>query len=231
MCLIIHHTATAKQPDINDIHDALTSNPDGVGIMLRSKRNKLSVIKHLDISINDLYDQLTDINKLEYAIHFRWATHGKVHADNLHPFKLKHGGYLMHNGVLPNANDLSNNGAITDTLGYIQRHIDTNTLVCWDTVAKHITAANKFVVMTKQGTKIVNESSGKIHSDDNWYSNEYYKTFSSYYDDFETDNDNYFKTEVLELLVSSGNIRRSDIIGMTEDDILDNLAVILNYRN
>jgi predicted glutamine amidotransferase len=231
MCLIIHHPKTAKQPSLSDITDALTSNADGVGIMLRSKRNKLSVIKHLDIGVNDLYDQLTDINNLEYAIHFRFATHGKVHPDNLHPFALKHGGYLMHNGILPNANELSNKGLITDTLGYIQRHIDTSKLVCWDTVAKHITSSNKFVVMTKDATKIVNESSGKTHNDGNWYSNEYYKTFSSYYDDFESDTDNYFKNEVIELLVSSGNIRRNDVFGMTEDDILDQLAVILNYRN
>ncbi len=178
MCTIILKRATGAKITKNQIYAALQYNSDGFGIMCY-KDSKLVIRKYANSQgrITDSADFIFKlINSLdEYAIHFRLATHGATNRANCHPFAFNSKkSALMHNGILPKAAALSDNGRITDTLGYIRAVINPslrkNKAVDWDLIGLDIGARNKFVVAENGGFTIVNGLSG-IEHDGNWYSN------------------------------------------------------------
>lgn len=94
MCLIIHKPAGKAIPDWV-INSAYESNSDGIGIMHSGTMRKWA---HLDPE--RIKQELQELEDVELAVHFRMATDGRVNKKNAHPFKLKNGAYLMHNGIL-----------------------------------------------------------------------------------------------------------------------------------
>jgi hypothetical protein len=94
MCLIIHKPADIEIPSwvIESAHE---SNSDGVGIMSEG-----SALKWRHLEPETIIKKVAEYTDKNMAIHFRYATHGKVNKSNAHPFRLKNKGYLMHNGVL-----------------------------------------------------------------------------------------------------------------------------------
>lgn len=178
MCTIILKRANGAKITIDQIYAALQYNSDGFGAMWY-KDSKLVTYKY-DNSQGKITDSADFIFKLinsldEYAMHFRLATHGTKSRANCHPFTFNSKkSALMHNGVLPKAATLSDNGRITDTLGYIRAVITPslrkNKAIDWELVGLDIGAHNKFVVAENGGFTIVNGMSGVEH-DGNWYSN------------------------------------------------------------
>ena len=178
MCTIILKRANGAKITLDQIYAALQYNSDGFGVMWY-KDSKLVTYKY-DNSQGKITDSADFIFKLinsldEYAIHFRFATHGDTSKANCHPFTFDgRKRALMHNGVLPKAATLSDNGKITDTLGYIRKVLTTrlkkSKTINWQEIGHDITRWNKFVVAENGGFIIVNAESGVEH-DGNWYSN------------------------------------------------------------
>ena len=96
MCVIIIKTAGHNLPAKKDLKKAYQCNPDGCGFASQS-RNFHS------LDFDEFYAQLRLVPREEACIiHFRWATHGSVRADNCHPFYDKATNtWFAHNGVLP----------------------------------------------------------------------------------------------------------------------------------
>lgn len=99
MCNIIY-VPSKQDLDIKTIKKSWENNNDGAGIIAMS-RGGTKIIKgimDLDLLIKRL-DSLPDDS--EIAIHLRFGTHGlKRDKSMTHPFKIREGLWLMHNGVL-----------------------------------------------------------------------------------------------------------------------------------
>ena len=124
MCLIIDKPAGVDVPrDI--IASAMEYNPDGVGIMFGGE-----VKRYLRIKPRKLERILNRLG-VPAAIHFRWATHGTVTHDNVHPFPVRPGpagapvAYLMHNGVMSKyAPPGGKSAAVSDTRYFVSTFLE-----------------------------------------------------------------------------------------------------------
>lgn len=217
MCTIILKRAEGAKIQDKQYQAAIRANGHGVGIMF-FKGRKIHVEK-IDNSKKSIADTIAQIKKLtegvnEFAIHFRYATHGKVSLNNCHPFIFPDSKRcLMHNGILPKANILSDNGKITDTEGYINKvlcpELVKRKVIDWDNVAFNIGAYNKFVVAENKKFIIVNSESG-IEFEGNWYSNSDAITKAQWRDytrnSILTDKYavNEFKWQIIDVLVDNG---------------------------
>jgi len=98
MCLIIHQPEGATTPP-ELLRSAAEYNPDGFGFMGHDERGRARIERSVD-SDTALAERLAE----EFAgracvFHFRRRTKGSSHEENLHPFKVAPGLYLMHNGT------------------------------------------------------------------------------------------------------------------------------------
>jgi hypothetical protein len=101
MCLIFVRTKQTEPLNYTALEQAYKDNPDGVGIMWWD--NGWKETRSIEVPYAEVEQFLDKLEgrKLTWAIHFRWATAGKVNKRNCHPFPIGKGAYLMHNGVLP----------------------------------------------------------------------------------------------------------------------------------
>lgn len=168
MCLIIH-SPVGHIPSAETIRSALHYNSDGVGFMYFDK--KVQVIKHLKADFQTIHDTMEALKNREYAVHFRMRTHGEIDDTNVHPFRMKNGGWLMHNGILSIRTDT--NEARSDTWHYVKQKLDPIRKIDWRHVEKDIGRSNKFVILSKDGKfEILNKSTG-VDYEGAWYSNTY----------------------------------------------------------
>lgn len=190
MCLIVVKPKNSKSYlDYEKFCKALNTNPHSVGILYK-KDNKIKVKKY--IKPKEIKEKIFNLikNKDEYAIHFRYATHGAIDTKNCHPFRVIDGLYLMHNGIMSKYGDMNKNQSDTRNFidYYLRPLIEKNgveiiyTQEFKEMVEKEI-GSNKIVLIDKDfNTVILNESFGSW-IDDNWLSNTYstesysYKTF------------------------------------------------------
>jgi predicted glutamine amidotransferase len=97
MCLIFTNKI-GTTPNYLALENAYRSNPDGFGILLWDGA-VWTAERFIDSPLEPIFDRLEKAER--FAIHFRYATHGKISIANCHPFSLGDGWYLMHNGILP----------------------------------------------------------------------------------------------------------------------------------
>lgn len=113
MCLLIVVPHGRLTPlDTGILARAQFVNPDGVGIAT-SRHSR----RWLDIDVPDIARITRTIDE-PYIVHFRYATHGSVTIDNVHPFATVDG-YLAHNGVIPGYG----NRYVSDTREYVNWRI------------------------------------------------------------------------------------------------------------
>jgi len=98
MCLIIY-SEKAKLPPRDWFAEAAVTNPDGIGVMSADGIAKFLGKRKTRRAWRYVSQLAAD--GLPFAVHFRWATHGRVSRANCHPFEIPGtGAHLMHNGVL-----------------------------------------------------------------------------------------------------------------------------------
>lgn len=118
MCLIFLKPKTAKNYLTKErFNNALTNNPHAVGIVYRNN-GKVEIQRFVKPSANkdEIYDIIKD--KEEFAVHFRYATHGILNLTNTHPFIVTKGLCMMHNGVMSEFGDLNKDWS--DTKNFVE---------------------------------------------------------------------------------------------------------------
>lgn len=121
MCLIAY--SPNGELMARDVFDsARAENADGIGIM-----SKYAVEKYTGRKAGRrawaLIERLAH-ERIPYAVHFRWRTHGPITSELCHPFKSPDGNtFVMHNGVI------SETGAIalpheSDTSVFVREFVD-----------------------------------------------------------------------------------------------------------
>lgn len=97
MCQIYVKEAGVEIP-LRRLRNAFDNNSDGIGV-LWVDNGKVNVIREM-ASWSRVLELMDMILPYKAVVHFRYGTSGTYSIDNLHPFPLKGGYWLFHNGVL-----------------------------------------------------------------------------------------------------------------------------------
>lgn len=176
MCLIAYVPDGKSMPE-DHFRMAAAGNSDGIGVM--SATDGVAKFVGRKATKRALrYTRRLAARGVRHAVHFRYATHGRVDRANCHPHKMPAGGWLMHNGVLTAyaafaTNERSDTAIFTETLTDVPETAGPQRSNYWQEVGRHIGASNKLVVLHKDGKfEIVNAASGDW-IDGVWYSQTY----------------------------------------------------------
>lgn len=195
MCLIFLKPKDAKNYLTYDrFCNALENNPHSIGIVYKdTEDNKVKIERFVNPAKgkDKIYDIIKD--KEEYAIHFRYATHGGVNLANCHPFIVNKDLCLMHNGVMSEFGKVDESKSDTKnfTESFLRPYIEQEGIgVIKDKefiedVGKVIGSYNKILLIDKDfNWTIINESSG-VWKEGCWLSNSYSTESSrNYYDSY-----------------------------------------------
>jgi len=98
-------------------NQALKANPHGIGIAY-SEGGKLKIEKFITPQerADEIYNKIA--NKDSYLIHLRYATCGKINAENIHPFMITSDLCVAHKGSLPDYPELNKDWS--DTKNFVE---------------------------------------------------------------------------------------------------------------
>lgn len=197
MCLILIKPKNATNYlTFERFCNALDNNPHSVGICYLNDNNELEIRRYVNPTKGkrDIYDMIKD--REQYAIHFRYATHGAIDLSNCHPFKVSDDLILMHNGVMSDFGKIDTNKSDTRNFcdsflaGYI-KSVGSSVINDEDFKAdmlKIIGSYNKLLLIDKDfNFSIINEKAG-VWREGCWLSNGYSTdSYSSYYQSYYKD--------------------------------------------
>lgn len=194
MCLIFIKPKTAKNYLTKDrFENALTNNPHAVGVVYRDggKVNIQRFVKPESVK-EEIWNLIKD--KEEYAIHFRYATHGILNLTNTHPFVVTKGLCMMHNGVMSEFGTLNKDWS--DTKNFVEYFLKpyveeegigvVHNKEFKEDLEKIIGSGNKLLFIDKDfNFSIINEKAGAWR-EGCWLSNTYSvePPYSSYYSSY-----------------------------------------------
>lgn len=170
MCLIAHRTVPKGKKGGSNIPNEVIDynrqrNPDGFGLAWRDKTG----LHHEKFGPNQFHpfrDLLKDIDRqtgVEYAAHFRMATHGPACLDLSHPFSYrdpKAGDVLVfHNGII----DIDTKRGESDTSAFVSRVLARMEPRWWDNSAYRYLVEgaigwSRLLVMTNEESVRLNQS-------------------------------------------------------------------------
>jgi hypothetical protein len=174
MCLLYQQTAKTKFSN-EFFKGVYARNRDGIGVMWQAD-GKMHTEKFLPKNYKEALEFIRKFDGMEAAVHWRMRTHGDIDLLNCHPYEIRRGLYLMHNGVLATGN--RKDTTKSDTWHYIRDYLSvfpTNMLFLPQVVAMieaHIGSGNKFILMDKHQSVIVGKPRG-VQYKDAWLSNTY----------------------------------------------------------
>lgn len=164
------------------IEAAAKKNQDGFGYAYAYKGHTV-IKKSLDWTemAENYYKDVKKHPKSTFLMHFRWATNGSVSIKNSHPFALRQGGALVHNGVL----HIPGMPMEASDSRFLVRNIIDRFPVGWENqiwwcslLEKYIGSNNKLaMVFDDNAYLIINESAGHW-KDGVWYSNYSYMPYN-----------------------------------------------------
>lgn len=182
MCLIAYVPAGRHMPEPY-MQNAYEGNPDGIGIMSKDGVRKFYGRKMLKKARR--YMRILHKMNAEYAVHFRFATHGSAGYENTHPFQTPNGeAFVMHNGVLHKyAEKIDPKCDDSDTAVFVRSLVDADfsDASYWEWVEREIGWGNKLCVMSWDGQfRLVNADAGTWR-DGVWYSQTYSLSSPTWY--------------------------------------------------
>jgi len=194
MCLIFIKPKTAKNYLTHErFINALTNNPHAVGIVYRDN-GKVNIQRFVKPEANkeEIYNIIKD--KEEFAIHFRYATHGILNLTNTHPFIVTNGLCMMHNGVMSEFGNLNKDWSDTKNFVeyFLKPYVEEEGIGVVqnkdfkEDLEKVIGAGNKLLFIDKDfNFSIINENAG-VWREGCWLSNSYSvePPYSTYYNTY-----------------------------------------------
>lgn len=99
MCLIIHKPAGITI-DTELLAAAAAHNADGWGLMGLDESGHVILERRARVLLDDLVEIERRYRDAEFVLHLRRQTRGGSGIDNVHPFRVIDGIWLMHNGTL-----------------------------------------------------------------------------------------------------------------------------------
>ena len=159
--------------------NALENNPHSVGIVYKNDKGIVEIQRFIEPEKGkkDIYDIIKD--KEEFAVHFRFTTHGGTNLYNCHPFIVNNDLCLMHNGIMNDFGHIDESKSDTRafTEYFLRPYIEQEGIgVIKDKqfiedVGKVVGSYNKILLIDKDfNYSIINESSG-IWKEGCWLSN------------------------------------------------------------
>lgn len=192
MCVAILNRGS--QIPFASFHKMWTSNKDGLGMMYHGLQREVLVKRFMIENRDQLWDWYTNYYLPvqhstifdNLSIHFRYATHGDICADNTHPYvfmdKMGNECGLMHNGIMPSKYTYDNYNKdyeirLSDTYNFVQDFLydryDMNRLSKkqFQEIEKEIGSGSKLIILNEMCEAMIFNEEGGTWIDDNWYSN------------------------------------------------------------
>jgi hypothetical protein len=175
MCLI-GYSPKGAMIDRSILAHAYNQNPDGIGIMSKIGIEKFMGKKALKRARRYLEAYVVP-EKVAYAIHFRWATHGAVQLSNTHPYITPQNTHaVMHNGVI-SITTAESSKEESDTAVFVRKYMDNvapyDDATYYKGIEKLIGWGSKLCIMNDEGAfKLCNEEAG-VWIEGIWFSNTY----------------------------------------------------------
>lgn len=182
MCLLVKVSSDTKFPFafFEDVHG---SNPDGTGIMYVQDGVLISK-KSLTPTPSDAYAFWLENapQGVDYAMHFRWKTHGAIDVERVHPYRVSDDLLIMHNGVLSQSvsgvdadRNKSDTQIFAEQMGAKLGDLVYNSAVA-TLLGEVIGGSNRFIYAhPEKGLTIINEDTGVTTErfPGCWFSNTY----------------------------------------------------------
>lgn len=185
MC-ILSYLPPETPVDVDGLFNGGLHNPDGHGWAIVATEDEIVVGKSLDLA--DALDAFVTARERfpegPALFHSRWATHGSVRLDNVHPFLMGGSGQTVvaHNGVLPAEAHPKAGDDRSDTRKFADEILSTRFRRLDKPAAQRALSqwcgkGNKLVILTTDpryrcSSYIVNEDAGRWDGDTGiWHSN------------------------------------------------------------
>lgn len=122
MCMMIYHPHGAEPFEREEFADFHRKNPHGFGAIWRAPGGKVRMRKGMLTLAESysLYRRLLANGVETMALHWRFATGGARNGDNCHPYAVRPGLVMMHNGVLT---QVRRTAELSDTRCFIANHL------------------------------------------------------------------------------------------------------------
>lgn len=181
MCIAILNTKKAGQLPKSQIKNSWDNNNMGAGLLWTNKKG-LNVFKSYDYdTFLDKYVEIRKDNEVgNIVLHFRIATSGYNGEHNLHPFLVSDKLGFVHNGVISGlgSKEFSDTYEFNDMLKKFN-HSFINCDMSRYFIANYIGNSKLVFLDSNDKYNIINEQLGHW-KDDNWYSNDSYKSYNDY---------------------------------------------------
>ena len=181
MCLLTTSTLDDLKSvflaDNGVLESTFCANPDGLGVMYYHS-GELHVQRVLPRSLDEARAFLKALPDGDgpVACHWRMRTHGHIDLENCHPYEVKPGVYLAHNGILHTGNDAD--PSKSDTWHFIRRylaHLPVDVLhdPAFGEMLGGFIRNNRFAIMSEDGRlTVINRNQG-VETHGVWFSNTY----------------------------------------------------------
>jgi hypothetical protein len=178
MCVLIYKPAGASISE-NILRGCFERNDDGLGIGY-SDGSTLSIWRTLK-NIDEACKRVEMLYDYPAMIHFRYATHGGVSMDNVHPFWINDNRRALvgHNGVI----HITHAPGESDTRSFVSNVLGNMKDGWWNnqiakTQIEKLLGGSRLAIMEEDGKcTFLNKYQGETTADGVWFSNSQFKNF------------------------------------------------------
>jgi len=185
MCIIAAKPAGVKWLEESKMKNCFLANSDGAGLAWAVDSGVCISKGYFDWE--HLWQDMKALENYSVLLHCRYATNGSIKRSNCHPFRLKNGTVMAHNGVI----DIEAEGDMTDSETFGKSYLeqfsikeleDERIRFLLETV---IGNGNKIVMLKKDGSFIFLNKQAGIEHKGIWFSNSGFSISPYVWDDLD----------------------------------------------